>query len=243
MILVLDNMEHILAAADEVAAVVHASPASRDHRDEPCAAAHRRRARGRGRAAGRRRRPALFIDRARAVRCRLGPGRTSRVVAEICQLLDDLPLGIELAAARVALLPPTVIRDRLAARLPLPGSGPRDAPARQRTLEAAVAWSHDLLPADRQELLHRLGVFEGGFDLEQVDAVVGPSKTGGDHLDGLLELADQSLIVAAPTPAARARFRMLRTIQSFALDRLARTASKPTFGGATPRPISPSRPR
>ena len=70
-------------------------------------------------------------------------------------------------------------------------------------------------------MLHRLGVFEGGFDLEQVDAVVGPSKTGGDHLDALLELADQSLIVAAPTRAARARFRMLRTIQSFALDRLA----------------------
>ena len=95
------------------------------------------------------------------------------MVAEICDLLDDLPLGIELAAARVSALPPTVIRDRLAARLPLPGSGPRDAPARQRTLEGAVAWSHDLLPTDRQGMLHRLGVFEGGFDLEQVSTVVG----------------------------------------------------------------------
>ena len=118
-------------------------------------------------------------------------------------------------------LPPTVIRDRLAARLPLPGSGQRDAPARQRTLEGAVAWSHDLLDADRQDLLHRLGVFEGGFDLEQVDAVAGPSAPGGDRLDDLLELADQSLIVAVPTTRGRARFRMLRTIQSFALDRLA----------------------
>ena len=73
------------------------------------------------------------------------PGADGPVIDEICRLLDGLPLGVELAAARVALLPLTVIRDRLAAHLPLPGSGPRDAPARQRTLEGAVAWSHDLL--------------------------------------------------------------------------------------------------
>jgi tetratricopeptide (TPR) repeat protein len=70
-------------------------------------------------------------------------------------------------------------------------------------------------------MLHRLGVFEGGFDLEQVDAVVGLPNADGDRLDALLELADQSLIVAAPTRGGRARFRVLRTIQSFALDRLA----------------------
>jgi tetratricopeptide (TPR) repeat protein len=143
------------------------------------------------------------------------------VVAEICLLLDGLPLGIELAAARVSALPVSVIRDRLAARLPLPGVGQRDAPARQRTLERAVAWSHDLLDPDRQDLLHRLGVFEGGFDLEQADMVAGAPTTGGDRLDDLLELADQSLIVAVPTNHGRARFRMLRTIQSFTLDRLA----------------------
>ena len=220
MILILDNMEHLLSAADEVAAVVHASPTSRVIVTSR-APLH---------IAGEHELPvaplsddaiALFTDRARAVRPGWVPGEDAAVVAEICDLLDDLPLGIELAAARVSALPPTVIRDRLAARLPLPGSGPRDAPARQRTLEGAVAWSHDLLPPDRQEMLHRLGVFEGGFDLEQVSAVVGPSDGGVDELDALLELAEQSLIVAAPTRAARARFRMLRTIQSFALDRLA----------------------
>ena len=240
MILVLDNMEHILAAADEVAAVVHASPASRiivtsraplriagEHEVAVASLVDDG--------------PRSFTDRARAVQPAGSAAGDAEVVAEICHLLDDLPLGIELAAARVAALPPTVIRDRLAARLPLPGSGPRDAPARQRTLDGAVAWSHDLLPPDRQEMLHRLGVFEGGFDLEQVDAVVGPSKTGGDHLDALLELADQSLIVAAPTRAARARFRMLRTIQSFALDRLAqrrhrsRRSSAPRRGLSRPR--------
>src|SRR4029079_9185761 len=220
MILILDNMEHILTAADEVAAIVHASPTSRiivtsraplriagEHEFSVAPLVERG--------------TDLFIDRARAVRVGWEAGTTdAEVIAEICHLLDDLPLGIELAAARVAALPPSVIRDRLAARLPLPGSGPRDAPARQRTLEGAGGWRHDLLPPDRQEMLHRLGVFEGGFDLEQVDAVVGSSNTG-DHLDALLELADQSLIVATPTRAARARFRMLRTIQSFALDRLA----------------------
>jgi predicted ATPase/class 3 adenylate cyclase len=220
IVLVLDNMEHILAAADEVAAVVHASPASRvivtsraplritgEHEVAVASLVDEG--------------PVLFTDRARAVHASWDAAGDADVVAEICHLLDDLPLGIELAAARVSVLSPMVIRDRLAARLPLPGAGLRDAPARQRTLDGAVAWSHDLLPPDRQEMLHRLGVFEGGFDLDQVDAVAGQSKTGGDHLDTLLELADQSLIVAAPSRAARTRFRMLRTIQSFALDRLA----------------------
>ena len=220
MVLILDNMEHILAAADEVAAVVHASPASRvivtsraplritgEHEVGVTSLVEDG--------------PALFTDRARAVHAGWEAASDADIVAEICHLLDDLPLGIELAAARVSALSPTVIRDRLAARLPLPGNGLRDAPARQRTLDGAVAWSHDLLAPDRQALLHRLGVFEGGFDLEQVDAVVGLSAPGGDHLDELFELADHSLIVAAPTTPGRARFRMLRTIQSFALDRLA----------------------
>jgi predicted ATPase/class 3 adenylate cyclase len=220
MILVLDNMEHLLTAADEIAAVVHASPTSRVLVTSR-APLH---------IAGEHEVPvapltddgiALFTDRARAVRPGWVPGEDTEVVADICRLLDHLPLGIELAAARVSGLPPTVIRDRLTARLPLPGIGLRDAPARQRTLEGAVAWSHDLLDPDRQDLLHRLGVFEGGFDLDQVDAVAGPSAIGGDRLDDLLELADQSLIVAVPAAHGQARFRLLRTIQSFALDRLA----------------------
>jgi predicted ATPase len=219
MVLVLDNMEHVLAAADEVAAVVRASPASRiivTSRAPLRLAGEREVAVAALIEDG----PALFADRARAVRAGWDVGDEEEVVADICHLLDDLPLGIELAAARVSALSPTVIRDRLTARLPLPGSGPRDAPARQRTLDGAVAWSHDLLTPERQGLLHRLGVFEGGFDLEQVDPVVGPLAAGGDHLDGLLELAEHSLIVGAPAVTGRVRFRMRRTIQSFALGRL-----------------------
>jgi predicted ATPase/class 3 adenylate cyclase len=225
MILILDNMEHLLSAADAVAALLHASPASRILVTS----------RAPLRIAGEHEFPVaplvdrgtdLFIERAQATGRGWDPASDEAVVAEICGLLDDLPLGIELAAARVSALSPTVIRDRLAARLPLPGSGLRDAPARQRTLEGAVAWSHDLLPPDRQALLHRLGVFEGGFDLEQVEAVVRESEAGSDHLDALLDLADQSLIVALPTAVGRARFRMLRTIQSFALDRLARDGAE-----------------
>ena len=93
-------------------------------------------------------------------------------MAEICALLDGLPLGIELAAARLSLLPPAAIRDRLAAHLPLPGSGPRDAPARQRTLEGAIDWSHDLLTAEERATFHALAVFEGGFDVDQAELVI-----------------------------------------------------------------------
>ena len=148
------------------------------HRDQPRAAAHRRGARGPGRAAGRRRdrplhragagRPAGLGTRRR----RRGGRRDLSTCWTTCRSASSSPPP---ASRRCS---PTVIRDRLAARLPLPGSGLRDAPARQRTLEGAVAWSHDLLAPDRQDLLHRLGVFEGGFDLEQVDAVAGPSDGG-----------------------------------------------------------------
>jgi tetratricopeptide (TPR) repeat protein len=118
------------------------------------------------------------------------------------------------------LLSATAIRDRLAARLSLPGPGPRDVPARQRTLEATVAWSYELLPADQQALACALAVFDGGFDLEQATAVAGPRPDGQDRLDDLLALADQSLIQPMPAPTGRIRFRMLRTIASYALARL-----------------------
>jgi predicted ATPase/class 3 adenylate cyclase len=220
MILVLDNMEHLLDAADEVGAIVRASPRSRVIVTS----------RAPLRIAGEQEVPvaplsddavALFTERARAVRPGWEPGTDAPAVEEICRLLDDLPLGIELAAARVATLPPAVIRDRLAAHLPLPGSGPRDAPSRQRTLDSTVAWSYDLLTPERQQLFRSLGVFDGGFDADEVAAVAGPGPAGTDRLDDLMELADQSLIVAVPGSGGRARFRMLRTIQSYALDRLA----------------------
>ena len=131
----------------------------------------------------------------------------------------------------MSLLPATAIRDRLAARLPLPGSGPRDAPARQRTLAGAIAWSHDLLGPDDQHVLHDLAVFQDGFDLEQAERVVCHDTSGGtetDVLERLIALADHSLIVRDVTStgvdvlplATGIRFAMLRTVQGFAAERL-----------------------
>jgi predicted ATPase/class 3 adenylate cyclase len=229
VLLVLDNAEHVLAASDEFAALLRASPASRLVVTS----------RAPLRIAGEQEYPVrplggdavpLFVERARAVRPDWEPGGDGALVAELCALLDGLPLGIELAAARVSILPLRAIRDRLAARLPLPGAGPRDAPERQRTLDGAVAWSHDLLDPDLQALLHDLAVFDGGFDLEQAEAIARGERPGRrDTLGDIVELAEQSLLArdAGPSDSERAatrvegvRFRMLRTIGSFALERL-----------------------
>ena len=235
VLLVLDNFEHLLDAAPVVGELLAASPASRvvvtsraplhvsGEQEYPVGPLPVESGAGSeatvAAAVGSARQ--LFVDRARAVRPGWEPGPDAATIDDICRMVDGLPLGIELAAARIGLLPPGVIRDRLAAHLPLPGPGSRDAPARQRTLEAAVAWSHDLLAPDLQTLLHDLAVFEGGFDLEQVDAVAGVRGAGGDRLDDLLELADRSLIVPVPLPTGGPRFRLLQTIAAFAQRRLA----------------------
>ena len=103
----------------------------------------------------------------------------------------------------------------------MPGPGVRDAPDRQRTLNAAVAWSHDLLEPRLQRLLQELAVFDGSFDIEQVDAMSASAGEATDRLDDVLELADRSLVVPVSAPGGGARFRLLRTIQTFALGRLA----------------------
>jgi predicted ATPase len=233
-ILVLDNFEHLLAAAGDVSALVRASPASRvvvtsraplrvqGEHEIPVAPLIGERAKGAA--------ADLFVERVRAVRPGWEPGPDAGVVAEICELLDGLPLGIELAAARMAVLPAAAIRDRLAAHLPLPGAGPRDAPARQRTLEGAIDWSHDLLDPAAQAAFHQLGVFEGGFDAGQAEAVVrsDDGSPQADLLDVLVGLAEQSLLEHRPVEPGTAgrlagtgiRFGMLKTVQRYALDRL-----------------------
>ena len=238
VLLVIDNFEHVLEAVGVVTDVLSASPGSRvivtsrsplhlaGEQEYPLAPLATATADD----------PAfrLFVERARSVRPGWEPGADAPIVAGICALVDGLPLGVELAAARVSLLPPTAIRDRLAARLPLPGQGTRDAPARQRTLDAAVAWSHDLLPPTLQTRFHRLAVFEGGFDLEQAGPVlIGPANdvdratAEGDVLDDIARLTDENLLARDPAIAG-ARFRLLETIRSFAAGRLAADGDETT---------------
>jgi predicted ATPase/class 3 adenylate cyclase len=131
-------------------------------------------------------------------------------VLEICRLLDCLPLAVELAAARTAVLPPTQLLARLDDRLGLLTGGRRDAPARQRTLRATIEWSHELLTPQEQALFRNLGVFGGGFTLEAAEAV------SGADLDTLQALVGQSLV----RRSASGRFGLLETIREFARDRL-----------------------
>ncbi len=164
----------------------------------------------------------LFVDRARAVRPDFGLSEpaTATAVTEICETLDGLPLGIELAAARMAAMSAVEVRDRLAERFRLlRGSVP--GPERQLTLRHAVEWSYDLLTDDERELLRLTSVFAGGFDLTSICAVV----DGADDVDVLRHLDSlvrKSLLVADLT-ATRTRYSVFETIRQFAEDRLAET--------------------
>ncbi|MFF0381350.1 BTAD domain-containing putative transcriptional regulator [Streptomyces sp. NPDC004286] len=135
--------------------------------------------------------------------------------AEICHRLDGLPLAIELAAARLRMLTPRQIADRLDDRFRLLTSGSRTVLPRQQTLRAVVDWSWDLLDADEREVLGKLSVFAGGCDLAAAEAVCGPVA-----LDALGSLVDKSLVVAAPSAGAGMRYRLLETVAEYAAERL-----------------------
>src|SRR5262249_3625899 len=127
----------------------------------------------------------LFVTRARAADAAFA---ADDAVPEICRRLDDLPLALELAAARVKALSSSQLLARLDERLPLLTGGARDLPERQRTLRATIEWSHELLDGDEQLLFARLAVFSGGFTLEAAEGVVGAD------LDTLQSLIDKSLV-------------------------------------------------
>lgn len=171
---------------------------------------------------------ALFVERARAVR----PGfsvtnENAPAVAEICYRLDGLPLAIELAAARIKLLTPQAILARFADRLSLLAGGARDLPLRQQTLRGAIAWSHDMLDAPDRSLFACLSVFVGA-GLDAVEAVCGPAQPGGDVFDGLGSLVDKSLVRQVEGLASEPRFAMLGTIREFAAEQLTGEAAEDT---------------
>ncbi|WP_254047621.1 BTAD domain-containing putative transcriptional regulator [Streptomyces aureus] len=219
MLLVLDNCEHVVAAAAALAeTLLTACPqlrilaTSREPLGVPGESvrpleplppdpAHR-----------------LFAERARTVRPDVdltqGGGEA---VDEICRRLDGLPLAIELAAARLRLLTPRQIADRLDDRFRLLTSGSRTVLPRQQTLRAVVDWSWDLLDPEERTLLRQVSVFAGGWDLAAAEAL---SPRAADPLGALV---DKSLVVATPVEGGEMRYRLLETIHEYAAERAAET--------------------
>ncbi|MDQ5852391.1 MAG: helix-turn-helix domain-containing protein [Chloroflexota bacterium] len=164
----------------------------------------------------------LFIARAQAAQASFAlTAANAAAVSEMCHRLDGLPLAIELAAARVRLLPPQTLLARLTNRLGLLTGGARDLPARHLTLRSTLDWSYDLLPPGEQALFARLGVFVGGAGLEAAEAVCSAGEDPQiDVLDGLASLVDKSLAQQAAGPVGEPRLTMLETLRDYALERL-----------------------
>ncbi len=161
----------------------------------------------------------LFVERAGTARPGFGifDEHTAAAVVEICETLDGLPLGIELAAARMAAMSAAEVRDRLGDRFRLL-TGPEHGPDRQTTLRSTVAWSYDLLDEAERGVLRTASVFAGGFDLLALCAVAEASDDV-ETLRLLDSLVRKSLVVAHHG-AARTRYSMFETIRTFAAERL-----------------------
>jgi predicted ATPase len=200
LLLLLDNLEQVIDAASELATLLAACP------NLKLLATSRELLRIQGEVEY----AVPPLARAEAVElfCTRSQLQPDDSIAELCRHLDDLPLAVELAAARTRVLSPAQILDRLSKRLDLLKGG-RDADARQATLRATIAWSHDLLGDDERALFARLAVFQGGCTLDAAEEVAGAD------LDTLQSLVDKSLVRHTDE-----RFWMLETIRGFALERL-----------------------
>ena len=164
----------------------------------------------------------LFVERAQAVKPSFELSDANRSAVEtLCRRLDGLPLALELASARVKLLSPQAILDRLGQRLDLLTGGAGDLPERQRTLRGAIDWSFNLLEPFERELVARLGVFAGGCSLEIAGAVCSEGASVGAALDGLASLVDKSLVRQRDGADGEPRFGLLESIRDYALERLA----------------------
>lgn len=165
--------------------------------------------------------PRLFVERAIEAKRDFHPtDDDASVIAEICRRLDGLPLAIELAAARIRFLTPTALLARLDRRLAVLTGGPRDLPARQQTLRAAIAWSHDLLDERDRTVFRRASVFADGWTLEAAEAVCGFEDDPLATIDALSSLVDKSLVLREELPDGEARFGMLGTIRELAAEHL-----------------------
>lgn len=236
MLLVLDNFEQVLGAADIVASMLLSAPAlkvlvtsrsllrlsaeqnfpvpplslpsidgSDSHADVGAAESVK-----------------LFVERAKAAQPSFSlTAALASTTAAICHRLDGLPLAIELAAARVNVLPPSAMLARLGQSLPLLVGGAQDLPSRQQTLRRAIAWSYDLLDPAEQGLFRRLAVFVGGFSLDSAEAIVAPDEAM-DVVDGIGSLVDKSLLRSLPLTdeTGGPRFALLETVREFAFEAL-----------------------
>ncbi len=225
LLLVLDNFEQVLPAAQLVADMARSAPESKflvtsraplrisGEQEMPIPPLHIETD-----ATGTSEAVQLFVERAMAVNpgFSLDEKNVDDVVA-LVDRLDGLPLAIELVASRVKLLPVAAILERLDATML--GAGSIDLPERQRTITGAIEWSYQLLDDDQRTLFEKLSVFAGGARLEEIERVCGGAPAGSQLLDRLSELVDHSL-VRVDTGDGAPRFRMLFVIQEYALDRL-----------------------
>jgi predicted ATPase/DNA-binding CsgD family transcriptional regulator len=164
----------------------------------------------------------LFLQRAQAIQSdfHLTKGNAASI-AQICIQLDGLPLAIELAAARIKVLAPEALLERLDRRLHILTGGARDLPLRQQTLRNTLSWSYELLPAGEQQLFRRLAVFVGGCELSAIEAVCAAFDNAVDHvLEAVTSLIDKSLLQQTEQERAASRLVMLETIREYGLERL-----------------------
>ena len=215
-LLLLDNFEQVVSAAPDVAGLVGRCPGLRivttsrtplriaAEREYPLATLEPARA------------IELFVERARATKreFELAP-ENADAVAAVCRRLDGLPLALELAAARLRLLSPEALLERLGHALDVLSSGRRDAPGRHQTLRATIGWSHSLLEEPEQRLFRRMAVFAGGCTVADIEAVC--ADPAENVLDELESLVDKALV---QTDGQGDRLRMLQTIGEYARERL-----------------------
>lgn len=230
LLLVLDNMEHVIAAANQVGDLLN------DCEELVILVTSRQRLSLQGEyevmvsplaltpESGEQAHPAaiqLFEARARAAQAgfRLDEGNTVAVY-DICRRLDGVPLAIELAAARIKMMAPVALFERLDPSLPLLTGGPRDSAARHHTLRDTIAWSYDRLQPAEQRALQQLAVFAGGCSVPVAECVLSGDRAAGVALDLIADLVDHSLLLPTERPEGVPRLLLLETVREYALGEL-----------------------